>query len=96
MRFFLLALIAGAAATQPVTTTTTQPGTAIVAADDTWTCNVCGHVYDPAADGGGKAFEDLPDSWVCPICGAPKSAYVKSVLDGKVVYTHKHHEVKQE
>jgi rubredoxin len=60
----------------------------LAAADDTWTCTVCGHVYDAAADGGGVAFADLPDSWVCPICGAAKSAYVKSMLNGKVVWTH--------
>lgn len=40
-------------------------------------CQVCNHVYDPQADGSGKAFEDLPDTWVCPKCGAPKSAYYK-------------------
>ena len=37
-------------------------------------CSVCGHVYDPKADGGGLPFEKLPDSWTCPICGSPKSA----------------------
>jgi rubredoxin/general stress protein 26 len=42
-----------------------------------WVCTVCQHVYDPAADGGGKAFEDLPDTWLCPVCGQPKSAYRK-------------------
>lgn len=38
-------------------------------------CNICKHIYDPDADGGGVAFLDLADDWVCPICGAPKSAY---------------------
>ena len=38
-------------------------------------CGVCDHVYDPVADGGGRAFEDLPDSWVCPHCGSPKAAF---------------------
>ena len=60
----------------------------LAAADDTFTCTVCGHVYDAAADGGGVAFADLPDSLVCPICGAAKSAYVKSMLNGKVVWAH--------
>ena len=60
----------------------------LAAAADTFTCTVCGHVYDAAADGGGVAFADLPDSWVCPICGAAKSAYVKSMLNGKVVWAH--------
>ncbi len=49
-----------------------------------YTCNICGYVYDPAQgdpDGGiaaGTAFEDLPDSWVCPACGAPKTEFEKT------------------
>lgn len=49
-----------------------------------YTCLVCGYVYDPAegdpAAGivAGTAFEDLPDSWVCPVCGAPKSEFEKA------------------
>jgi flavin reductase (DIM6/NTAB) family NADH-FMN oxidoreductase RutF/rubredoxin len=49
-----------------------------------YTCQVCGYVYDPAEgdpDAGiaaGTAFEDLPDSWVCPVCGAPKSEFEKA------------------
>ena len=58
-----------------------------------YACSVCGHVYDPDKDGGGKAFEDLPDSWTCPVCGAPKSAYKPQVLaDGTVVWLHDHDE----
>jgi len=43
-----------------------------------WVCSVCSHQYDPAADGDGKAFEDLPEDWVCPVCAQPKSAYQKA------------------
>jgi flavin reductase (DIM6/NTAB) family NADH-FMN oxidoreductase RutF/rubredoxin len=48
-----------------------------------YTCTVCGYIYDPAqGDPGsgvaaGTAFEDLPDDWVCPVCGAPKSEFEK-------------------
>lgn len=50
---------------------------------DSYKCNVCGYIYDPAvgddtaAIPAGTAFEDLPDSWVCPVCGAPKSEFEK-------------------
>jgi len=50
----------------------------LVNAQDEWVCTVCNHVYDPAKDGGGKAFEDLPDTWKCPVCGLGKSTYKKS------------------
>lgn len=46
-----------------------------------YTCNVCGYLYDPKVgdpDGGikpGTKFEDIPDSWVCPVCGADKSNF---------------------
>lgn len=46
-----------------------------------YTCEVCGYVYDPATgdpDNGvdpGTAFENLPDDWVCPVCGADKSSF---------------------
>lgn len=40
-----------------------------------YVCSVCQHVYDPAVDGAGSAFEDLPEDWKCPVCGEPKSAY---------------------
>lgn len=38
-------------------------------------CSICAHVYDPASDGNGLAFEELPDDWTCPVCAQPKSAY---------------------
>ena len=62
------------------------------AADATaYQCSVCGHVYNPITDGGGKAFADLPDSWTCPVCGAPKSSYKPQTLpDGTVVWVHVH------
>ncbi len=47
----------------------------------TYTCSVCGYVYDPEQgdpDAGvapGTSFEDLPDDWVCPVCGADKSNF---------------------
>eukprot|EP00035_Acanthoeca_spectabilis_P006054 m.119968 g.119968 ORF g.119968 m.119968 type:complete len:410 (+) comp13328_c0_seq2:32-1261(+) len=57
--------------------------------DTIWTCSVCGHVYDPAKDGNGTAFEDLPDTWKCPVCGAPKSMYKPTVTaDGRTVWVH--------
>jgi len=46
-----------------------------------YVCNVCGHVYDPAAgdpDSGikpGVPFDKLPEDWVCPICGAGKDEF---------------------
>jgi len=46
-------------------------------------CQVCGHVYDPAAgdpDGGidpGTAFEDIPEDWICPVCGTRKSDFTE-------------------
>eukprot|EP00939_MAST-03C_sp_MAST-3C-sp1_P001293 g1293.t1 len=54
-----------------------------------YTCGVCGHVYDAQKDGGGVAFEDLPDTWTCPVCGAPKSAYTKATLsNGIAAWVH--------
>ncbi|MFB0521200.1 MAG: rubredoxin [Desulfatiglandales bacterium] len=50
---------------------------------DTYVCQVCGYVYDPAAgdpDNGipaGTRFEDLPDDWTCPVCGASKDDFEK-------------------
>ena len=44
-------------------------------ANETWTCSVCQHIYDPAKDGNGLPFEQLPDTWKCPVCGHPKSVY---------------------
>ena len=46
---------------------------------------MCNHEYDPVADGGGKAFADLPETWVCPRCGAPKSAYLRRLATGGMV-----------
>lgn len=51
---------------------------------ESYTCLVCGYIYDPAegdpASGiaPGTAFEALPDSWVCPVCGAPKTEFEKT------------------
>ena len=48
----------------------------------TYTCTVCGYVYDPEkgdpehGTAPGTAFEDLPDDWVCPVCKSPKSKFV--------------------
>jgi len=53
-----------------------------------YTCSVCKHVYDPARDGNGKAFEDLPDNWKCPVCGAPKIAFQKSIVNGQALWVH--------
>ena len=36
-------------------------------------CNVCGYIYDEAAEG--VAFDALPDDWVCPLCGAGKEDF---------------------
>ena len=50
---------------------------------DTWTCTICGYVYDQAIgdpDSGvaaGTAWEDVPDDWLCPICGASKDNFEK-------------------
>eukprot|EP00929_Paragymnodinium_shiwhaense_P003849 TRINITY_DN104533_c0_g1_i1.p1 TRINITY_DN104533_c0_g1~~TRINITY_DN104533_c0_g1_i1.p1 ORF type:complete len:301 (+),score=65.90 TRINITY_DN104533_c0_g1_i1:38-940(+) len=54
-----------------------------------WRCGVCQHVYDPAKDGDGKRFEDLPDSWTCPVCGAAKAAFKKELAaDGSARWVH--------
>lgn len=50
---------------------------------DTYICDVCGWVYDPAVGdeevgiAPGVAFEDLPDDWVCPLCGVGKDQFSK-------------------
>jgi rubredoxin---NAD+ reductase len=47
----------------------------------TYTCAVCGHVYEEALgdpDAGiapGTRFEDIPDSWSCPDCGVTKADF---------------------
>ncbi len=38
-----------------------------------WECNICGYIYDAAAEG--VPWEELPDDWECPICGAAKSEF---------------------
>ena len=49
-----------------------------------YTCSVCGYVYDEALgdlDNGiapGTKFEDLPQTWTCPVCGADKSKFEKN------------------
>jgi rubredoxin len=50
---------------------------------NTFVCDVCGYVYDPAKgdpDGGvvpGTEFDKIPDDWVCPVCGATKESFSK-------------------
>jgi rubredoxin len=47
----------------------------------TWTCIVCGFVYDEALglpDEGipaGTPWEQVPTDWVCPDCGMGKSEF---------------------
>lgn len=47
----------------------------------TYSCTVCGYVYDPAIGdpendiAPGVAFKDLPEDWVCPECGVDKSMF---------------------
>ena len=47
----------------------------------TFTCQVCGHVYDEAAGdpaagiAPGTRWEDVPESWSCPDCGVKKSDF---------------------
>lgn len=43
-----------------------------VAAEEKWTCGICGYVYD-----GSFPFENLSDAFECPICKQPKSVFVK-------------------
>ena len=38
-----------------------------------WLCDVCGYVYDEAAEG--VPWDELPADWECPVCGAGKSAF---------------------
>lgn len=50
---------------------------------ESWSCTVCGYVYepekgDPAADiAPGTAFKDLPEGWLCPACGVGVSEFEK-------------------
>jgi rubredoxin len=47
----------------------------------TWTCLICGYIYDEAAgdvDAGiepGTRWEEVPLSWHCPDCGAGKEDF---------------------
>jgi rubredoxin len=43
----------------------------------TFTCQVCGHVYDDPAAGiaPGTRWEDVPESWSCPDCGVKKADF---------------------
>lgn len=36
-------------------------------------CNLCGYVYDDAAEE--VPFENLPEDWTCPLCGAGKDDF---------------------
>jgi rubredoxin len=51
---------------------------------ESYTCTVCGYVYDPkdgdpgAGIAPGTPFADLPDTWVCPVCGAAKTEFEKT------------------
>ena len=44
-------------------------------------CDVCGYVYDPAAGDlendiePGTSFEELPEDWICPECSAGKEDF---------------------
>ena len=46
-----------------------------------YTCTVCGYIYDPAegdSESGiaaGTSFDDLPEDWVCPVCGVAKEDF---------------------
>ena len=47
----------------------------------TWTCTVCGWVYDEAKGdpdydlAPGVPFADLPEDFVCPLCGVGKDDF---------------------
>ena len=47
----------------------------------TWTCTVCGWVYDEAQGdpdydlAPGVPFADLPEDFVCPLCGVGKDMF---------------------
>lgn len=51
---------------------------------ETYTCNFCGHCYDPAKGeprcglGLGKDFCSLPDDWRCPECGASRRLFLSA------------------
>ncbi len=39
----------------------------------TYVCNICGYVYDEAAEG--VKWDDLGDDFVCPVCGVGKDDF---------------------
>lgn len=43
---------------------------------DSWECQVCGYVYDPAYNNY-VPFEKQPDTWTCPDCGTTKDDFEK-------------------
>ncbi len=51
---------------------------------DTYTCQICGHVYDPEKGEPqdnippGSDFSKVPESWQCPVCGASKGKFARS------------------
>lgn len=40
-----------------------------------YVCEVCGYVYDEAAEG--TKWEELPEDYVCPLCGVGKDQFSK-------------------
>jgi rubredoxin len=58
-----------------------QDSTTLEMTMKTWTCVVCGFVYEEAlglpAEGipAGTKWEDVPDDWCCPECGVAKSDF---------------------
>ena len=41
-----------------------------------WECDVCGYIYDEAAEG--LSWADLPGDYECPICGASKAQFTQA------------------
>jgi len=40
-----------------------------------YVCNVCGYVYDEAAEP--TKWADLPADWTCPLCGVGKDQFTQ-------------------
>jgi rubredoxin-NAD+ reductase len=40
-----------------------------------YVCEVCGYVYDEAAEG--TKWEELPEDYVCSLCGVGKDQFSK-------------------
>ncbi|MCL2634120.1 MAG: rubredoxin [Oscillospiraceae bacterium] len=40
-----------------------------------YVCDVCGYVYDEAAEG--TAWEELADDYACPLCSVGKDQFSK-------------------